>query len=91
MTHTERPVDLMMDLRERMVRIETKLDISADKSLEIDIAIASSVLRISALETEATVLKSSIKTLKWIGAGAVAVGGCAAQPRLAPLRPRQLR
>ncbi len=67
----EKPVDLMMDLRERMVRIETKLDLRVDKDLETDIAIASNQLRITALETEGTVLKAQIKTLKWLGAAAI--------------------
>ena len=68
----ERPVDLMIDLRERMIRIETLLDYSAKERLEIDLTLATHALKINALETEAHGLKSTIRTLKWVVGAAIA-------------------
>ena len=70
-THVERPVDLMIDLRERMVRIETKLDIKADRDCEVDDLLVALALRTTALETEGAILKARVTTLKWLGAVAV--------------------
>lgn len=70
---TERPVDLMIDLRERMVRIETKLDLRAVKDEEIDTDIAALKARATALETQGTIQRTQIATLRWVGGGAIAV------------------
>lgn len=67
----ERPVDLMIDLRERMVRIETKLDIRASKDVEIDASIVDLTSRTNNLETENKVHAAQLKTLKWVGSGAI--------------------
>lgn len=67
----ERPVDLMIDLRERMVRIETKLDLRADKDHEVDTSIVDLKSRTYKLETEGTVLRAQLKTLKWVGSAAI--------------------
>jgi hypothetical protein len=72
-TPAERPVDIMADLRERMVRIETLLLVRVERDLETTTAIASNSLAITALQTESAVLKAQIKTLRWIGAVALAV------------------
>lgn len=68
---TERPVDLMIDLRERMVRIETKLDLRADKDHEIDATLVTLASRTTNLETDATILRARLTTLKWVGSSAI--------------------
>lgn len=67
-----RQVDLMIDLRERMVRIETKLDLRADKDIEIDENLSDLQTRTTTLETEGTILRTQLSTLKWVGSGVLA-------------------
>ena len=68
----QRPVDLMLDLCERMVRIETKLDIRIEKDVEVDLLLAALTARTTAIETQAVVLKTHINTLRWVGGAALA-------------------
>lgn len=70
---TEAPVDVLIDLRERMVRIETKLDLRAVKDVENDKTLTELTTRTTALETDAAVLRAQVKTLKWVGSGAIAL------------------
>jgi hypothetical protein len=65
----------MIDLRERMVRIETKLDIRVEKDAETDAAIAILTARTLAIEVQAIVLKTHITTLRWVGGLCVAFLG----------------
>lgn len=60
------PVTLMFEMRERLVRIETKMDASTEKVADHDD-------RIALLETNATQLQSQIGMLKWIGGGFVTI------------------
>jgi hypothetical protein len=63
----------MMDLRERLVRIETKMDAQAEREEARDEREAALDTRITALECEANSLRSSVNTLKYVGGSFVAV------------------
>jgi hypothetical protein len=56
------PVTLIIECRERLVRMEEKLDRSADHEP-----------RITALEAEAASIKTSFRTLQWVGASILTV------------------
>lgn len=63
----------MMDLRERMVRIETKLDTQTEKNTSLTETADAHDARISALEEKATSLSSSLTTMSWVGAFVVSI------------------
>lgn len=58
---------LMMDLRERMIRIETLLTVSALSHDKLSETVTSNESRIEALESSQVALKSMVKVIAWIG------------------------
>jgi len=57
----------MSDLRERLVRIETKMDAGTAAALILTAKVEHSDLRIDALDSAHVALKSTVKTLAWVG------------------------
>lgn len=80
MPETPASLGLMMDVRERLVRIETKMDDQAKRETERDEREESLEARVTALETDATSARSSIRTLQFVGGAAVAVLGLFSGP-----------
>lgn len=68
----ERNIDVMVDLRERMIRIETLLEVKAKQDVDVATDLIALKLRTTAIETQALVLKAHINTLRWAGAAALA-------------------
>lgn len=69
MTHDE----LMIDVRERLVRIETKMDGHAEKDAERVKTLDDHDDRISALEDGARSVRAYMALLSWAGGAALAV------------------
>ena len=66
-TPSDYPVGLMVDLRERMVRIETKLDTQAETNDRLSETFDKHASRLTTLETDSNNLKSQVRTVKWVG------------------------
>lgn len=67
------PDSVLMDVRERLVRIETKMDASAEKTSELQAQTENNADRLTSLEAEAASLRQAMATLKWVGGSAMAV------------------
>jgi len=67
------PVTLMLEMRERLVRIETKQDNAAEKVEDVVQTQENHETRITALETEATRQKARMALLAGMGAALVSV------------------
>lgn len=59
----------MSDLRERLVRIETKMDAGTAAALVLTAKVEHADLRIDALASDHVALKSIVRTLAWVGGG----------------------
>ncbi len=67
------PVSLMIEMRERLVRIETKMDSSAEKVETIETRLSTHETRIADLEGANQEMKTRLATLKWVGGAVVTV------------------
>jgi hypothetical protein len=69
------PVTLMFEMRERLVRIETKMDGATEKVDSMSARVDSHDTRLNALEGNHAQLKTQLGMLKWAGGGLFAVVG----------------
>jgi hypothetical protein len=67
------PLTLLVEMRERLTRIETKMDASAEKTEKLQEVSEDHEARIAALENGNTQLRTSLSTLKWVGGAVVTV------------------
>lgn len=78
-------VTLMFEMRERLVRIETKMDGAAEKAEAQQTTLDNHETRLSALESDASHLRSTIGTLRWIGGACATAAGVLGADKLAHL------
>jgi hypothetical protein len=71
------PVTLMIEMRERLVRIETKMDSSAEKVAKHETELTGHDGRLTALETAQTTQKAQLRLVQWAGGALVAAGSLA--------------
>lgn len=65
------PVTLMLEMRERLVRIETKMDSSAIDVQRNSRRLEDHEVRLDSLEDAADRQRTQIATLRWLGGGIV--------------------
>jgi chromosome segregation ATPase len=63
------PVTLMFEMRERLVRIETKMDGATEKVDSMSDKVDSHDTRLNALEGNHAQLQTQLAMLKWAGGG----------------------
>ena len=69
---SDSPINLMFDLRERMVRIETKLDGDRENHSALSATVDEHTKLLAALHDETTINRTAIQTLRWVAGIVVA-------------------
>jgi hypothetical protein len=75
----------MIEMRERLVRIETKMDGAAEKAEAQQATLSEHDKRLTSLETDASQLRSTLGTLRWIGGAGVTAAGLLGIDKLSQL------